>query len=109
MGDTLHFADCVLRVTAPRQPCFKFNAVMGFVEAARLMVREARCGFYLAVEQTGALQVGERFTLRAGSRALSVTELNEKIMSDAAPTKAKNKIAAFFIATPSFEILVRAF
>jgi MOSC domain-containing protein YiiM len=30
VGDELHFAHCVLRVTAPREPCFKFNAVMGF-------------------------------------------------------------------------------
>mgnify|MGYP000166693051 CR=1 FL=1 len=30
VGDELHFPDCVLRVAAPREPCFKFNAVMGF-------------------------------------------------------------------------------
>ena len=29
VGDELHFPDCVLRVTAPREPCYKFNAVMG--------------------------------------------------------------------------------
>ena len=30
VGDEWHFPDCVLRVAAPREPCFKFNAVMGF-------------------------------------------------------------------------------
>ena len=74
VGDTLHFPDCVLRVTAPREPCFKFNAVMGFAEAARLMVREVRCGFYLAVEQPGRLAAGQSFTLRPGPRGLSITE-----------------------------------
>ena len=74
VGDTLHFPRCVLRVTAPREPCFKFNAVMGFAQAARLMVREARCGFYLAVEQPGTLVAGEAFVLRPGPRALSITE-----------------------------------
>ena len=74
VGDTLHFPHCVLRVTAPREPCFKFNAVMGFAQAARLMVREARCGFYLAVEQPGTLVAGEAFVLRPGPRALSITE-----------------------------------
>ena len=74
VGDTLHFPHCVLRVTAPREPCFKFNAVMGFAQAARLMVREARCGFYLAVEQPGTLAAGEAFVLRPGPRALSITE-----------------------------------
>lgn len=75
VGDTLHFAGgCVLRVTAPREPCGKFAAVMGFAQAGRLMVQGARCGFYLAVEQPGALQASEDFALRAGPRVLSITE-----------------------------------
>ena len=74
VGDTLHFADCVLRVTAPREPCFMFNAVMGFAQAARLMAQTARCGFYLAVERPGTLRAGEPFVLRAGARRLSITE-----------------------------------
>lgn len=76
VGDTLHFSDsgCVLRITAPREPCGKFAAVMGFAEAARVMVREARCGFYLAVEKPGTLAAGMRFVLRPGSRGLSVAE-----------------------------------
>jgi len=76
IGDTLHWENsaCVLRVTAPREPCYKFNAIMGFAEASRLMVREAYCGFYLAVEQPGTLQADTPFTLRPGSRALSITE-----------------------------------
>lgn len=75
VGDTLHFSGgCVLRVTAPREPCFKFNAVMGFAQAARQMVQQARCGFYLAVEQAGTLSPGEGFALQAGPRALSITE-----------------------------------
>ncbi len=37
VGDELHFPDCVLRVAAPREPCFKFNAVMGFAQAGRAM------------------------------------------------------------------------
>ena len=39
VGDELHFADCVLRVTEPRQPCFKFNAVMGFAQASKAMAQ----------------------------------------------------------------------
>ena len=48
----------LLRVTAPREPCGKFVAVMGLKDSARTMVREARCGFYLAVEVPGELQAG---------------------------------------------------
>jgi MOSC domain-containing protein YiiM len=74
VGDRLVFAHCVLRVTAPREPCFKFDAVMGFAQAGRLMVQTQRCGFYLSVEQPGLLRVGEAFRLEAGRRDLSMAQ-----------------------------------
>ncbi len=74
VGDELIFPHCRLRVEAPREPCFKFAAVMGFAQSGKLMVQEARCGFYLSVVQTGALLAGESFTLIAGARRLSIAD-----------------------------------
>jgi MOSC domain-containing protein YiiM len=74
IGDRLHFADCVLRVTQPREPCGKFNAVMGYTQAARDMVQSGCCGFYLAVERAGTLRPGESFELVAGSRQTSIAQ-----------------------------------
>lgn len=74
IGDRLHFADCVLRVTQPREPCGKFNAVMGYAQAARDMVQSGCCGFYLAVESAGTLRPGETFELVAGSRQVSIAQ-----------------------------------
>jgi MOSC domain-containing protein YiiM len=74
VGDELVFANCRLRVEAPREPCFKFAAVMGFAQAGKLMVQEARCGFYLSVVETGSLQAGESFTHIAGARRLSIAD-----------------------------------
>lgn len=74
VGDRLHFADCVLRVTQPREPCGKFNAVMGYAQAARDMVQSGHCGFYLAVERAGTLRPGEAFELVAGSRQVSIAQ-----------------------------------
>jgi MOSC domain-containing protein YiiM len=62
----------VLRVTQPREPCGKFSAVMGYAQAAKDMVQSGRCGFYLAVEQTGRLQAGAPFQIIPGSRSVSV-------------------------------------
>jgi MOSC domain-containing protein YiiM len=70
VGDELHFPNCVLRVTEPRQPCYKFNAVMGFA----LMAETGACGFYLAVVQAGHLQAGQAFTLVPGSRGLRIDQ-----------------------------------
>lgn len=74
VGDVLRFPACTLRVTQPRQPCYKFNAVMGFSGASKVMAQSGYCGFYLALEQAGHLSAGESFELLPGPRRLSITE-----------------------------------
>lgn len=74
VGDELHFPDCVLRVTAPREPCFKFSAVMGIADAGRLMVEHGACGFYLAVVQPGHIAAGDAFRVERGTQGLRVSE-----------------------------------
>ena len=74
VGDRLHFPDCVLRVTAPREPCYKFSAVMGFSQAGRAMAIAGCCGYYLAVEQTGTLAAGQQAELEPGQRGLSIAQ-----------------------------------
>lgn len=75
IGDVLRFADCELAVSEPRFPCFKFNAVMGFNQASKLMVANAWCGYYLAVRVAGRLRAGESFELIPGPREVGITEL----------------------------------
>lgn len=78
IGDRLHIGSAILEVTQPRQPCFKFNAKMGFSHAAKMMVQAGNSGFYLRVMQTGEVRAGDVITLVAGSRATSLTEINER-------------------------------
>lgn len=72
VGDVLEFANCTLRITDPREPCFKFNATMGFNTAAKAMAQSGFCGFYLAVDKQGTIAAGETFRLIAGSRQMSI-------------------------------------
>jgi MOSC domain-containing protein YiiM len=74
VGDLLQFADCTLRVEQPREPCFKFNAAMGFNTASKAMAQSGFCGFYLSVTQPGTLRAGEVFSLVPGARRVSITE-----------------------------------
>ncbi|WP_114969496.1 MOSC domain-containing protein [Rhodoferax ferrireducens] len=74
VGDVLRFANCELRVTQPREPCYKFNAAMGFNAAVKTMAQSGFCGFYLAVDQTGPVGAGESFELVPGPRRLSIIE-----------------------------------
>jgi MOSC domain-containing protein YiiM len=83
IGDVLRFPDCQLAVSEPRFPCFKFNAAMGFPQAARLMAQNAWCGFYLAVRTPGTLLAGESFELLPGPREVGIPELFRSRMSRA--------------------------
>ncbi|HWH74179.1 MAG TPA: MOSC domain-containing protein [Methylibium sp.] len=75
VGDVLRFPRCTLAVQAPRQPCYKFNAVMGFSQAAKLMMQSGWCGFYLAVREPGTIAAGESFELVPGPRELGIAEM----------------------------------
>jgi MOSC domain-containing protein YiiM len=74
VGDVLEFANCTLRVEQPREPCFKFNAAMGFNTAVKVMAQSGLCGFYLSVDQPGVLRPGEAFALHQGPRRVSIPE-----------------------------------
>jgi MOSC domain-containing protein YiiM len=75
IGDVLRFADCELAVSEPRLPCYKFNAAMGFSQAAKLMAQSGWCGMYLAVRVGGTLRAGESFSLVPGPREVGIAEL----------------------------------
>ena len=74
-GDVLRFPHCELQVRIPREPCYKFNAAMGFTRASRLMAQSGFCGFYLSVLTPGTLSAGDSFELLPGRRGVSITQL----------------------------------
>lgn len=75
IGDRLQFPDCVLAISEPRRPCYKFDAVMGFKQASKMMAQSGYCGFYLSVIQPGTLAAGESFDIVPGARDISIREL----------------------------------
>jgi len=74
VGDVLRFPHCVLRVEQPREPCYKFNAAMGFNTAVKAMAQIGFCGFYLSVDTPGTVQAGEGFELLPGPRHVSIPQ-----------------------------------
>ncbi|UXH78546.1 MOSC domain-containing protein [Roseateles amylovorans] len=75
IGDVLVFPDCELAVSEPRYPCSKFNAVMGFSKASKMMVESGWCGFYLAVRRPGTIAAGQTFEIRPGPRDITIAEV----------------------------------
>lgn len=74
VGDVLRFPHCALRVQQPREPCYKFNAAMGFNTAVKAMAQSGFCGFYLSVDTPGTVQAGESFELLPGPRHVSIPQ-----------------------------------
>jgi MOSC domain-containing protein YiiM len=75
IGDRLRLPDCVLAVSEPRRPCFKFNHAMGFPQASTLMAQSGYCGSYLAVIEPGSLRAGDEIELLPGPRDVNLREL----------------------------------
>jgi MOSC domain-containing protein YiiM len=75
IGDVLRLPGCELAVSGPRLPCFKFNAAMGFTQAAKMMVQSGWCGFYLAVRRPGTLRAGDEIEIAPGPREVGIAEL----------------------------------
>jgi len=75
IGDRLKLPHCLLAVSEPRFPCFKFNASMGFAQASKLMVQSGYCGSYLAVIEAGEVSAGDPIELIAGPREVNLREL----------------------------------
>jgi MOSC domain-containing protein YiiM len=75
IGDTLVIDQVRLRVEAPRNPCFKLNAVMGYRKAVKHMYLSGFAGVYLSVVQTGFIQAGARIELVPGRREESVSNI----------------------------------
>lgn len=53
----------VVEVTQPRRPCWKLGRLWGRPEVAKRVVETDRCGWYLRVIETGAVQGGDAVTL----------------------------------------------
>ena len=78
IGDRLHAGTALFEVTEPRQPCFKFNAKMGFSHASKQMLQAGISGFYLRVIETGVVQAGDAIALASGVREVSLASINER-------------------------------
>ncbi|MGN6388722.1 MAG: MOSC domain-containing protein [Burkholderiaceae bacterium] len=76
IGDRLRVGSALLEVTEPRQPCYKFNAVMGFPHASKQMLQAGCTGFYLKVVEEGEVRAGDALALTPGPREVSLASVN---------------------------------
>jgi MOSC domain-containing protein YiiM len=82
VGDRLKFGELEFSVVKLREPCFKFNAAMGYKGAAKAMLQSGFSGWYLRVIKTGVLTAGTQIELIPGSRETSIAQQNQKLLNN---------------------------
>ena len=80
IGDKLLIGDLEFVVVKLREPCFKFNATLGYKGAAKAMVQSGFCGWYLRVLKTGTLVAGEQITVIPGAQDISIAQQNRNLL-----------------------------
>jgi MOSC domain-containing protein YiiM len=80
IGDKLIIDDLEFVVVKLREPCFKFNATLGYKGAAKAMVQSGFCGWYLRVLKTGTMAAGAQITIIPGARDTSIAEQNRNLL-----------------------------
>ena len=81
VGDKLQIGDLEFMVTKLREPCFKFNAALGYKGASKAMVQSGYSGWYLRVLKTGLVSAGAKIQLIPGSRNTSISQQNQNLLA----------------------------
>ena len=76
VGDQMQIGDLQFTVVKLREPCFKFNAKMGYKGAAKAMLQSGFSGWYLRVNQTGSITAGAEIQVLPGQRITSIADQN---------------------------------
>jgi MOSC domain-containing protein YiiM len=82
VGDRLQIGELEFSVVKLREPCFKFNAAVGYKGASKAMLQSGFSGWYLRVLKTGTLTAGAEITLIPGPRETSIAQQNQKLLNN---------------------------
>ena len=80
MGDNWLIGDVELEVVKLREPCYKFNARMGYKGASKAMIQSTRSGWYLKVHKGGNIKAGDNIIVQAGRREISIEQQNHFLL-----------------------------
>ena len=82
VGDRLQIGELEFAVVKLREPCFKFNAAVGYKGASKAMLQSGFSGWYLRVLKTGVLTAGTEVVLIPGPRETSIAHQNQKLLNN---------------------------
>jgi MOSC domain-containing protein YiiM len=76
VGDIWQIGEVELQVVKLREPCFKFNARLGYKAAGKAMVQSAHSGWYLQVNTPGTIKAGDAIQVTPGRRETNIEMQN---------------------------------
>ena len=80
VGDKLQIGELEFVVVKLREPCFKFNATLGYKGAVKAMLQSGFSGWYLRVLKTGTLAAGAQIGITPGAREISIAQQNRNLL-----------------------------
>ena len=80
VGDIWQIEEVQLEIKAPREPCFKFNVLMGDRLAGKKMFAECLSGWYLSVLSPGVLRAGDQISVISGPKEKSIAEVFKELV-----------------------------
>ncbi|MGH9695585.1 MAG: MOSC domain-containing protein, partial [Bryobacteraceae bacterium] len=95
LNDIVRIGTCLLQVSQPRQPCFKF--ALRFTDEAmpQAMVRNGYCGWYYRVLKPGRLSAEDTVSLEERPHPLwSIDRVNRQIVQRRGTPEDKSQFAA---------------
>lgn len=82
-GDLFRVGDALVRIAAPRRPCFKLGLAQGVKDLSVHVQATGRTGFYLRVEEPGGVEAGSAIELvAAAAHGVSAYEVNRVLNVD---------------------------
>lgn len=95
LNDIVRIGSCVLQVSQPRQPCFKFALRFADPSMPQAMVRNGYCGWYYRVREPGRMSVGDPVELEERPLPLwSIDRVNRQIVQRHGTAEDKAEFAA---------------
>jgi MOSC domain-containing protein YiiM len=95
VNDIVRIGSCLLQVSQPRQPCFKFALRFADPTMPQAMVRNGYCGWYYRVLRPGRLAAADTVTLEERPHPLwSIDRVNRRIVQRHGTPEEKSEFAA---------------
>jgi MOSC domain-containing protein YiiM len=95
LNDIVRIGSCLLQVSQPRQPCFKFALRFADITMPQAMVRNGYCGWYYRVLRPGQLAATDTVTLEERPHPLwPIDRVNRRIVQRQGTAEEKSEFAA---------------